>query len=164
MNFADIENAFFFVSFGDPYEHSALISRETGQIYYISELGDSDELPEDVEDEPEKYVAIPHKNDLGLGKRLVLSFVAESLPDEFETVERIRGSRHFWRRKAYSRLGTSTRTLVRRRPSGSGASKKRLRSRASNRVQPLWLRIYGRMAAAMMESIVIRTRCPGNAP
>jgi hypothetical protein len=99
MNFSEIEDAFYFVSSGSPYEHSALLSKETGQIYYASELGDSDELPDDVEEEPDKYIQIPHKNDLGLGKRLVLDFVAESLPDEFGTVERI-----FQSRGAYSRF------------------------------------------------------------
>jgi hypothetical protein len=99
MNFSDIEAAFYFVSSGRPHEHSALLSRETGQIYYVSELGDSDKLPDDVEDEPEKYVRIRHKDNLGLGMSLVFSFVAESLLDEFDTVQRI-----FRSKGAYSRF------------------------------------------------------------
>ena len=99
MNFDDIENAFYFVSSGRPFEHSALISRATGQIYYISELGDSDELPDDVEDEPEKYLEVPHKNDMGLGKRLALDFAAEFLPENLETVHCI-----FRSKGAYARF------------------------------------------------------------
>ena len=45
------------------------------------------------------YKQIPHKNDLGLGKRLPLQFIAEMLPDEFETVDRILRSKG-----AYSRF------------------------------------------------------------
>jgi len=45
-------------------------------------------LPEDIDD-GEKYIAIPHKNDLNLGKRLVLSFAEEYLPESMEKVHEI---------------------------------------------------------------------------
>jgi hypothetical protein len=32
------------------------------------------------------YIAVPHKNDLGLGWRLALAFVDEELSDEYDTV------------------------------------------------------------------------------
>lgn len=98
MKFEDIEMAFDFVSSGSPFEHSALICKETGEIYYISEKGDSDELPDNVEEEPEKYVEVPHKNDLDLGKRMVLDFAAEYLPDHLATVDRIFRSKGAYRR------------------------------------------------------------------
>jgi len=50
--------------------HNAYLCKETGRILFTSEMGDSDELPEDVDDS-DKYIAIPHKNDLELGKALV---------------------------------------------------------------------------------------------
>lgn len=78
--------------------NNAYLCRETGQIFYTSEMGDSDDLPEDIDD-VEKYIAIPHKNDLDLGKALVFEFVSEYLPEELERVYSI-----FRRKGAYSRF------------------------------------------------------------
>lgn len=61
VSFIDIENAFMFVSSGQQYSHSASLCIETGEIFYESEMGDSDEMPEDI-DTPGKYIAISHKN------------------------------------------------------------------------------------------------------
>jgi hypothetical protein len=99
MKFDDIVSAFEFVGSVAPSEHSALISKETGEIYYASELSEMDELPDDVEEEPDKYIGIPHKNDLNLGKALVLNFTAEHLPEKLGTVDRI-----FRSRGAYGRF------------------------------------------------------------
>ena len=64
-----------------PFESSAYISRRTGEIHWVSDLIDEEEdLPEDLED-PEQYIEIPHKNELDLGRRLVLGFVRQSLPN-----------------------------------------------------------------------------------
>lgn len=92
INYSDIETAFVFVSMSPPYEHYAYLNKETGEIYFVSEIGDSNELPDDLE-ENEKYVSIPHKNDLGLGRNLVFDFVADNLPDEFEKVQSIFGNK-----------------------------------------------------------------------
>jgi hypothetical protein len=60
--------AFEFASFGQPGEHEAYLCVETGQVYWHSEYGDDEEpLPDDIEN-AEKYIAIPHKNELGLGR------------------------------------------------------------------------------------------------
>jgi len=97
ISYDDIENAFLFVSMGQMYENQALISTQTGKIYYISEYGDSDDLPDDIE-ESEDYIDIPHKYELDLGKSLVFDFVSERIPDELDKVS------HIFRRKgAYSR-------------------------------------------------------------
>ena len=98
MRFQDIENAFMFVSMAPQYENSAILSKETGETYYVSGIGDSDELPDDVED-ADKYIEIPHKNELDLGKALVLDFVSEYLPGADQEVTKI-----FNRRGAYSRF------------------------------------------------------------
>jgi len=97
MKYDDIENAYFFVSMAPQYTHSVLLCRETGETYYISELGDADELPEDVDD-PDKYRAIPHKNDLDLGKRLVMDFITEFCSEDLRKAHDI-----FRRKGAYSR-------------------------------------------------------------
>jgi hypothetical protein len=95
--FDTLLEAFEFVSFGPPEEHQAYVCLETGKIYWHSELGDNEEeLPEDI-DNAEKYVAIPHKNDLDLGKNLAIEFVEEVLPAATHEVERM-----FSRRGAYS--------------------------------------------------------------
>jgi len=79
-------------------EHEAYLCLETGGIFWHTEIGDNEEeLPEDIDDE--KYIAIPHKNDLNLGKQLVLSFVQEYLPESMDKVREI-----FSCRGAYARL------------------------------------------------------------
>jgi hypothetical protein len=85
-DYNDIDMGFMFVSSGPEFTNSAILDRETGKIYYTSESGDSDELPEDIEDN-EKYIEIPHKNDLDLGKRLVFNFVTKIIPEEFEIIK-----------------------------------------------------------------------------
>ena len=98
INFQEIMDAFDFVSFGPMYEHQAFLCKETGKIYWHSELGDDiEELPEDIDDE--KYIEIPHKNELGLGKNLVLDFAYQHLPDEAEEIGSI-----FRRKGAYSKF------------------------------------------------------------
>jgi hypothetical protein len=61
-------------------------------------LGDelNDELPDDIDDE-EKYLPIPDKRELDLGKPLVLAFAREFLPHDFDEVRRI-----FSKRGAYA--------------------------------------------------------------
>jgi len=97
MTYDDIENAFFFVSSGAPCEHYAVIHRVTGEAFYSSDLSGYDDLPEDV-DESDDYLAIPHKNDLDLGKPLVISFVRQQCPEYLDRILAI-----FSRQGAYSR-------------------------------------------------------------
>jgi hypothetical protein len=97
--FNDVLDAFEFVSFGPPMEHAAYLSTETGAIYWHSEFGDNfEELPPDIDAEG-KYLSIPHKNDLGLGKRLAIAFAEEFLADDVGKVRAI-----FGRRGAYARF------------------------------------------------------------
>ena len=97
--FSEIELAFDFVSSGAPLEHAAYVSLATGQTYWHTEIADNLEpLPSDI-DEPGRYVAIPHKNELGLGKPLVLKFVERALPEKFHEVAAI-----FQRTGAYGRF------------------------------------------------------------
>lgn len=97
VSWDEIENAFLYVSMDQEFMHNAYLCKESGEAFYTSELGDSDELPEDIDD-PKKYISIPHKNELNLGKDLVIEFTAEYLPEELEKVDSI-----FRRRGAYSR-------------------------------------------------------------
>ena len=99
IKFIYIEDAFFFVSMGEMYMNSAILCIKTGQVFYISDFGDSDELPEDIDDDLDKYIEIPHKNELNLGKPLVLEFSAMHLPDNLEKVNSF-----FHKKGAYSRF------------------------------------------------------------
>ena len=99
IKFSDIEDAFFFVSMGEMYMNSAILCIKTGQVLYISDSGDSDELPEDIDDDPDKYIEIPHKKELNLGKPLVLEFSAMHLPNNLEKVNSF-----FHKKGAYSKF------------------------------------------------------------
>ena len=95
----DIELAFAFVNSDAPMMHQAYVSLDTGQIYWFSELNPTEqELPEDFETS-DRYVAFPHKNELGLGRNLALSFAADELPDRYREVAAI-----FHRKGAYGRF------------------------------------------------------------
>jgi len=87
VKYDDLSAAFEFVSFAAPMEHHAFISLDTGTIYWISELNPlEEEVPEDLETS-DRYLAIPHKNDLDLGSDLALRFTAEELPGRYARVE-----------------------------------------------------------------------------
>jgi hypothetical protein len=97
VKFQVILEAFEFVSFAQMDEHQAFLEKETGKIFYHSDFDDDgEELPEDIDDE--KYIVIPHKNDLGLGKKLVLDFAHQYLSDEVAMIHAM-----FNRKGAYSR-------------------------------------------------------------
>ncbi len=94
VEFDTIENAFLFGSMGAPFMNEAFVNRKTGDSYFRSGLGDSDELPEDIDD-TSTYVMIPHKNDLDLGFKLVEAFAethsSESI-DEIYNIFRSKGA------------------------------------------------------------------------
>ncbi len=98
IKFSDIEMAFEYVSFGAPSENSAFLSKESGKIFYYTEYGDNEEeLPEDVGD-VEKYIEIPHKNDLGLGRSLAFKFAAQFMPGSVDQVYEFFSNRGAYRR------------------------------------------------------------------
>jgi len=86
VDFEELLTAVEAVSSGGGYgEHEAFVCRQTGKIYWRfddSDLNEFDEeLPDDIEDE-EKYILIPNRNTLDLGKPLVLRFARECLPND----------------------------------------------------------------------------------
>lgn len=100
VNGTALRDAFEFVSPGAPSENAAYICIGTGKIYWTSIAYDvaEEDVPEDVEDS-DRYLALPHKNDLDLGRRLVLTFVDRELPDDYDSV-----ADFFRRRGAYGRF------------------------------------------------------------
>jgi hypothetical protein len=102
VSFRELLDAFEFVSFQSGVgDNEAFICRQTGKIYLRFEDPPEDEpeeLPDDIDDE-EKYLAVPDKRELDLGKPLVLDFARECLPDEFDYIRDM-----FSRRGAYGQF------------------------------------------------------------
>jgi hypothetical protein len=98
MNYSNIEDAFLFVSSAAPFEHSAVVHRITGETFFASENIGESEFPDDVDDNDD-YIAIPHRNDLDLGKPLVMEFVRSHCSELANRVIAI-----FSRRGAYGRF------------------------------------------------------------
>jgi hypothetical protein len=102
VSFQEILLAFEFVVSSGVGDYQAILCRPTGKIYWHSEFSDLDEfsdvLPDDVEDD-KKYIAIPGKRELGLGKPLALDFAREFLPDDFDEVRYM-----FSKRGAYQKF------------------------------------------------------------
>ena len=97
VSFSDLQLAFEFVSSGGIGKNEAYLDRQSGKIYWHSELGDTDEkLPDDIDNQ--KYIAIPEKREFDLGRPLVMDFAREFLTDDYDEVRRI-----FRRRGAYRR-------------------------------------------------------------
>jgi hypothetical protein len=96
----DLSMALEFVSPGLLGEHDAYVSLDTGQVYLVSDLNDDfdEEVPDDLETS-DRYLAIPHKNELDLGRRLALRFVAQELPGCYDQV-----AGFFRRQGAYGRF------------------------------------------------------------
>jgi hypothetical protein len=97
VDFDEIEDAYLYVSSGMRYEHQAYLCRETGEIFYSSEIGESDELPDDIDSD--RYLTIPDKWELDLGERLVMKFVARHCPEALNAVDGM-----FRKKGAYARF------------------------------------------------------------
>jgi len=99
VKLADLLDALEWSSVDGSFENEAYVDRQSGKIYWSSSMGDADEeLPGDIEDGT-RYLAVPHKNDLDLGRRLVFRFVEEQLPESYGLVDG-----YFHKKGAYSRL------------------------------------------------------------
>jgi hypothetical protein len=99
VKFTDLLEAFEFVSGSAFMEHHAYLARDTGLVFWVSDFIEvSKEFPDDFETS-DRYLAIPHKNDLDLGRELVLDFVEEHWPTQLGRVTEI-----FRRQGAYGRF------------------------------------------------------------
>lgn len=99
VNLSDLHQALDWVSSAGAFENAAYICRDTGEIFWASDPDDFDiELPADIDDQ-DRYISIPHKNDLGLGRGLVARFVENQCPEHYEAVRDL-----FRSRGAYGRF------------------------------------------------------------
>jgi hypothetical protein len=99
VKYSELLEAFDFVNGSVTMENLAYLSLDTGAIYWVSELDSLDEeVPDDLESS-DRYLVIPHKNDLDLGSRLALRFAEEELPGQYQNIEGF-----FRSRGAYARF------------------------------------------------------------
>ena len=99
VNLKDLHEAFEFVAAASGGEHQAFLCKQSGKLYCYSELCDDLEiLPDDIDDTG-KFLQVPDKKELGLGKPLALEFTREFLPGDFDDVRQF-----FSRRGAYARF------------------------------------------------------------
>jgi hypothetical protein len=99
VKWSEFIDAFEFASSGAPLESRAFVNLDTGSLHLISDVVDlEEEIPEDLE-VSDRYLALPHKNELDLGRKLALSFTEQHLPGEFD---RVLG--YFHQRGAYRRF------------------------------------------------------------
>ena len=86
VDIEELRNALEFVSANTIGDEQAYISNVTGTIYWLSsEIDLEPDTPEDIETS-NLFIAVPHKKDLGLGQELVMSFIDQELPDDYNTV------------------------------------------------------------------------------
>lgn len=64
VKYDDLSLAFDFVNSAPPGVHAAYVSLDDGRVFWMSEMNPVEEdLPDDLETS-DRYVALPHKNDL----------------------------------------------------------------------------------------------------
>ena len=85
FDFNEIEEAFEFVNCSPYAEARAIICKGTGKILVKSNVSDIDEIG-DIEEDLEDYAEVPDRNDLDLGQHLVWAFVADHVPNEYDSV------------------------------------------------------------------------------
>ncbi|XQW83585.1 UPF0158 family protein [Thalassotalea piscium] len=95
VNLDDIELAIEFTS-SDFSDNHAYVNSETGEIFYAGDCVE-EELPGDIDDN--KYILIPSRRDLNLGRRVAIDFAANVMPSELDNVYSM-----FRSRGAYSRF------------------------------------------------------------
>jgi len=101
VKLSELEEGMQYVSSSQSGEAEAYVCRATGRVIFRAADGslDADEnVPDDIDDAT-RYIAIPHKNDLDLGRRLALDFVYQRAPDLYAEMQRV-----FANRGAFSRF------------------------------------------------------------
>jgi hypothetical protein len=82
----ELAQAMDWVSSSIAFDNAAYVSRETGQVFWVGDAVDEpDDFPEDIEDGT-KFVAVPSKQDLDLGRALAIDFVEKNLPSALAEV------------------------------------------------------------------------------
>jgi len=99
VNLAELLSAYEFASSGTPYQNGAYVDSETGRVYITSsEVEIEEEIPEDLKTS-DRYLRLPTKAQLDLGRVLALRFTERELPEAYDSVESI-----FRRKGAYGTI------------------------------------------------------------
>ena len=86
VKLAELEDALLFVGSGEMFGNAAWVCRETGAVLcHSDDTDDFEPLPDDIDDE-DRYVPVPDKHELDLGKPLALEFTRTQLPACYEQV------------------------------------------------------------------------------
>lgn len=100
VSLSELQGAVEWVS-NDDWDSEAYVCRLTGRLVWVPGkpgiLDEEDEIPDDIDDVA-KYIPVPHPHDLDLGTRLVFSFAAEHLADQYDEVREIFHSKGAYRR------------------------------------------------------------------
>ncbi len=109
---SELIDALEFVSGSYSGEQQVYVCRRSGKTYWHFDpmiSGDIDEeLPDDIEDE-EKYLTMPDKRELDLGRPLALDFARKFLPEDLGDVRAMFGRRGAYRN--FRQLVTRRRVL-----------------------------------------------------
>lgn len=99
VNFDKLLEGFEFANFSGDFDSSAYVDLQTGHVYWVAdEMEEFEKVPDDIETS-DRYLMLPDKRDLELGRNLAFSFAEEALPDEYENVVGC-----FHKKGAYSRF------------------------------------------------------------
>ncbi len=94
----DLEDALHYSSDGVQYGATVYVNRESGELWFVSEvLGIDQELPDDLDDDA-RYAVVPGARDLDLGQRLVWRFVNQHAEHLYDAVAAAFSRRGAWRR------------------------------------------------------------------
>ncbi len=86
IDFDKLLEAFEFANFDASPDSNAYVDLETGHVYWVAaEMEEFEEVPDDIETS-DRYLMLPDKRDLELGRNLAFAFAEETLPDEYGNV------------------------------------------------------------------------------
>ena len=139
LDYADLLDAFEWVSASADGENSAYVCRATGATYFTSSTMDfSEELPDDIDDGG-LYIAVPHKTDLNLGTLQsnllpsICQMPTTTSADFFANLEPTDGSGSCWSDMTASIPGTNSKRWKSNRRCASGVARMKSISTARSR-------------------------------
>jgi len=88
MSYDTIEDAFNFISNGQPGDRRAMVHRVTGKVFLASVEAGFDQAPPEAASDPD-YLPIPRRQDLDPGKGLILAFFNDHAQAELPQVKAI---------------------------------------------------------------------------
>ena len=88
MSYDTIEDAFNFISNGQPGDRRAMVHRVTGKVFLASVEAGFDQAPPEADNDPD-YFLLPSRQDLDTGKGLILEFFNNHAQSEVPQVQAI---------------------------------------------------------------------------